>query len=437
MSFEAIEILTTGKCPLNCEYCYIPKTKEMDEIHEDIAKKIKSGEFLKDFKKISNRKNLKFLSFWGTEPGLTLPLLEEKLDEIVDLLPNLEGIGFSTSTISAVDSIISFAEALDKRAEELTLEVQISLDGHELIVDQNRFKGAAKKIPENFFTLIDSLQDISNIKVEFKWKPTISIENIAVMNERPDEIDNYFNYFKNLNRKFDKLNNNKRVTLRKGSIGPTLAVPGDYSSEDGKEFGLFLKKLHKRGRSTYTGRLKKIFDYGDEIWKKKRMFTCSGGDSQIGLEDKVHMCHRSFYMNDDRYLKGVKKSNKDNWDETLMDRGFTQLIKDWYTVSVDDDYEKKRFEYVMRGYHDFWKLSLAYTYSMTKELALVDQVEEEFLKNEEYLNLFCLFINTALSCPMENLLNTGSIHLTPISLIRMFGNGAFREILNDLEKNVS
>ena len=83
----------------------------------------------------------------------------------------------------------------------------------------------------------------------------------------------------------------------------------------------------------------------------------------------------------------------------------------------------------MRGYHDFWKLQIAHVKAMMTELALAGQVDPYYLQNKELLHLFALFMNVAVSCPMENLLNAGSIHIQLVSMLRMFGNGAFQEIV--------
>jgi len=71
---------------------------------------------------------------------------------------------------------------------------------------------------------------------------------------------------------------------------------------------------------------------------------------------------------------------------------------------------------------------MASTEALVKELALCGQAELIFLENKNYLTIFNLFTNTCLSCPMENILNTGCVSFTPISILRLFGNGAFREI---------
>lgn len=431
MRFEAAELLTTGQCPFNCRYCYIPKTSAMKGLHEDIIKSLEDGSFLDNLEKIAGE-NLTHLSFWGTEPALTLGVLEKKLQDICSRFPKLREIAFSTSMIMP-EPIAEFARHLvpfDKK-----LEIQVSVDGPAGITDKNRFAGAAEKIPENLFHLLQELQDVP-LKVGFRWKATLMIENIRSMNENPSEIDDYFSYFEGLNQRFKEINKSQNISIEEKSFVPSLAVPGKYTSEDGREFALFLRRLREKGyESSYTGRLARLFNYYDELGKKK-MFTCSGGDSNIGVGPRLHICHRSFYLDDERYVQSVlEEKDIDNWDISLFRRGTIDLIQRRYAPSVDDELAKMKFDYIMRGYHDFWPLGIAFTKAITKELAAIGQAEERFLSDEDYLTTFALFINTAFSCPMENVLNIGILHYTPLSIIRMCGNGAFAEIVRSIKTN--
>lgn len=77
---------------------------------------------------------------------------------------------------------------------------------------------------------------------------------------------------------------------------------------------------------------------------------------------------------------------------------------------------------------------MGYVNAMVTELALAGQADHRYLDSDELRTLFALFINTGLGCPLENILNTGSIHLTLLSMLRMFGNGAFQELLNDIPR---
>lgn len=430
MFFEAAELLTTGTCPLNCKYCYIPKTEAMKDLHKDLIQDLQEESYFDRLEEVAGE-DLKTLGLWGTEPALTLDLIEEKLDSINSRFPKLETISFSTSMMIP-DPIEHFIKCVSESEHDIKLDIQISLDGPAFITDKNRKEGAAKEVPKNFFNLLSNIQEVSS-EVDFKWKATFADSNMQEMNQDPNKIDQYFDYFKSLNEKFDQINTNENISLKKGSYNPTLMVPGKYSSKKGEEFAEFLKKVHsKRHFTTYFPRLMRLKKYQDEMGRKRRMFSCSGGDSNVGVDnDKVHICHRSFYLNDERYVKSIfKKGDIDNWDVSLFEQGSIGLMNKNYIVDNDDEGEFLRFKYALRNYHDFWKMQITYVKAMMKELALAGQAEKRFLEDEEYTILFALFINSALSCPMEALLNTGSLHLTPISMLRMFGNGAFQEILD-------
>ncbi|MFA5052726.1 MAG: radical SAM protein [Parcubacteria group bacterium] len=426
MRFEAAELLTTGQCPLSCKYCYIPKVPAMQAVHADIVKGLEDGTFLENLKKIVGD-NLTHLSFWGTEPALTLPILKNKLDDIERLFPKAKEIGFSTSMVMP-EPIIDFAKELEKRG--LKLNLQVSLDGPEFIVDENRFPGAAKKIPEAILHFVKEMQG-TNVYIDLHWKPTLTIENIQAMTEKPEKIDEYINFFRDLEAEIKKINTSSNVIMREGGYIPTLAVPGKFTSADGKLFAKYLRTLHSKGyESAYSHRLTRIINYSDELGPKRRMFTCSGGDSNVGVGDSLHICHRTFYLNDPRYVGAVlEKEGIENWDVSIFNQGLVDHLREWYMPSVDDELKLQNFDYILRGYHDFWAIKLSSIEVMTKELALAGQADPLFLENKDYMSLFTLFMATAHSCPMEAVLNTGTLQLTPVSLIRMFGNGAFREII--------
>ena len=74
---------------------------------------------------------------------------------------------------------------------------------------------------------------------------------------------------------------------------------------------------------------------------------------------------------------------------------------------------------------------------MLMELAYAGQIDKRYLHDEGLRDLFAIFLNACMSCPMENLLNTGSIHLQVLGLMRLFGNGAFMEILHKVNEKTS
>lgn len=434
---EAGEVVTTGYCPFNCSYCYIPKTEMMKKIHEKIREWIKSGKFI-DTLESQYGDRLKFLGFWGTEPTLTL--LEIPMEAVFEKFPNLEDISFSTAMMTDPSIIVEFIKSLI--GHKVKVKIQVSLDGPAWVTDTNRMPGASQQIPENLMKVLEMLSDvdIQDMKVEFSWKPTHSIENIRGFLEQPARIKGYHEYFKDINSRLKEVSKNPNI-VTPAHFTPTLVVPGKYTSEDGRMFSEYVKMIHEMGfETTYTARLWRLFEHSDDL-VKRRQFSCSAADSNLGITKNVHMCHRTFYYDYPEYIKNILNDessigNVENWDVTVFEQSSVDFINRNFIVDPNNKWELARFHYTMRGYHDFWRHQLAYCYSMTKELARAGQANKAFLEDDWLLNLFAVFLNVAMSCPMENLLNTGSIHLQPVSLIRMFGNGAFAEFLRFLKEKV-
>jgi len=426
----ATELMTSAWCPLDCKYCYIPKTDKMLSIHRKIEEDLKSG---RSFGKIHSvfGDSLRYLGFWGTEPSTTLPIIEEKLCNIHNLFPNLKKISFSTSLVNP-EVVASFANKCSDF--DIGCAIQVSVDGPSFIMDKNRFSGASAMIIKNVGKLVSILKSNNSRLVELRWKATLTIENIIEMVNDAYKIDEYYEYFKNLNDIV--LSSGVDVSFSPTSYIPTLAVPCSYTSDDGKIFAKFLKLLYSKGiTSAYFHRLAKIEDFQKELLGKRSMFTCSGGDSNCGIENCLHICHRSFYFNIPEYIESLRMSKDfDNWDISTIESGNMNIVSNNFIPKIDDAFGISRFKYNLRGYHDFWNLTLSNTFAMVRQAALCGQCNSRFIDDDWFTSLFSTFLNVAMSCPMENLLNTGSLHVVPISIIRMFGNGAFEELINELSE---
>jgi len=433
----AAEILTTGWCPLDCKYCYIPKTEHMKDMHKEIVQSIEDGSLVENLYNTVGD-GLEYLGFWGTEPTLTLPLIGNHMKAILDRFPKLKEINFSTNGMMDPMITVNYALSLIDVDRPLELKIQFSLDGPAWITDNNRKGGAADMIVDNLLSIVKELNDVDlgNLKLEFRWKPTHSIQNFRDFVDRPYLMSGYKAFFDDINTRFTETNTNKSVT-HKGFYSSTIVVPGKYTSADGKVFAEYVKLTHKCGLDTsYTSRLMRLVKYTNDL-SKRRQFSCSGGDSNIGLDTEVHICHRTFYYNNPKYVKSVMENvDVENWDVSLFEQGMLDHINKWFIVDSKNEMEYTRFLYVMRGYHDFWKHQIGYINAMMMELAMAGQVDPIYATNDKLRGLFALFQNACMSCPMENLLNTGSIHLQVVSLLRLFGNGAFQEIVRRTEERL-
>ncbi len=462
----AAEMFSAAFCPLNCQYCYIPKTPLMKDLQEELNESLKKGEIVSELKKFYG-KELKHLGLWGAEPTLNLPLIKNMLPALLEEFPELERIAFSTSLMTDPNLVLDFIKGIGFVKKPFLVNCQISLDGPDFVTDKNRIRGAAKKIPENLFYLFQKLNetDLGNIKLELKFKSTLTMENMEHLNSKKSRIKEYFDYFEWIFREYLKRNKNANVSLAP-STAPSLAVPGKYTKKDGETLALFfynlrmLAKQKKRWKhlaytkdsrkykeytkpyslNIYSRRFARLIQNQEELFIKPSMFTCSGGDSNFGIETtgEMHICHRMFFLNNQKYIDSImKKGDIENWDVSLFFKGNIDLINKKYTFSAKNKKTWPRPLYILRSYHDFTRLRNSYIVSMIKELALAGQADKRFLKDDDLCFMLAVFLNSALSCPAEQLLNTGVIHFIPVSVVRLWGSGAFFEVLKDYEENFS
>jgi sulfatase maturation enzyme AslB (radical SAM superfamily) len=448
------ELFSSALCPLDCKYCYIPKTKMMKGLQEKILKMIEGKTFIADLKKFYGE-NLEHLSLWGAEPTLTLPAIAEIMPDLAKEFPKLKALSFSTSLMTNPDIILNAAKSIERIGKHISLDCQISLDGPAFIADINRIKGVAEIVPKNFYYLIEklSITPLENVRLRFHIKPTMTMDNIKFVNKKPFRLKEYFDYFEKIYLRFKKINKNKDCVFNCSS-SPTLTVPGRYTSSDGKELATFFRNLRNLARknnkkkywqhikgslNNYTGRFARIIRYQDDLTNKAAAFTCSGGNTNFafGINHDFRICHRNYFLNNKEYINSIlAQKNMENWDVSLFERGNIELLNERYGINTKKRDDWERVFYILRGYHDFTKLRISYIIAMVKELALCNQADRKFLEDDSLCLLFANFMNTSFACHTESLLNNGVLHFMPISIIRLLSNGAFFEVIKDYDENI-
>jgi sulfatase maturation enzyme AslB (radical SAM superfamily) len=435
----AAEIFSCAACNLNCRYCYIPKLPVMAEMHQESIEMMASGRWMDELAKVFGAENVQYITPWGTEPTLTLQYFADQMPEIPKRFPNLKQFQMSTNLITNLDSIINLLKAAEQEKAKIRFDIQFSLDGPSWITDANRGEGATAKIEANYRKFFDMVRDMKweHIKVDTHFKPTIDIDNIREFVENPNKLVDYFYYFDSI---LDYAINGKKCHAAIAPyVSPTLAIPGRYTSEDGRKYAEFVKTLYRIESSyefqhvrkplhAYEGRLARIIGH-PEIRRNVHNFTCSAGDTQfmVGTKGDIHMCHRSLYLNDPRYLKDYEEHGNEDFISNMIP-GYLKTMNRLIIQEGDE----ARVQYVFRGYHDFSRFKTDQVTAAVKEMALIGQVSEVYAKNDDLVRLLALFLTYPAACLAENILICGSIHLIPFSLIRMFGNGAFEETLKHI-----
>lgn len=435
----AVELFSAGWCNLACKYCYIPKTDFLKGIHKTIIERIKDGSFINDIKEIYG-KDLEVISHWGTEPTLTVTQFKKFYEEAYEEFPKLRKVKISSNFMTNPDNLVKFVtEILPDDKKQLEIDIQVSLDGPAYITDKNRIGGSTQKIMDNCVHFTKEVNKIGcKHDISMHLKPTSGDDDILSLSQFDKTLE-YYEFFDDFMTRWFESNDKGQINNISRACDPTLVLPGSYTSDDGKAFyQLVLNQIELQKRdwksiqkpdSNYYGRYKQKLPHYKEIFTKQRMFTCSAGDSCFALGDvpgTSHICHQSFYMDHPDYYKEVERYGLDEQTMEGIECGRIENVKNGFITSKEDEMKTMKLMYLTRAYNDFLELKLSTTIAEVLELAHVGQINPIY-KNVRMAREFAYFAQVV-DCPMDNTTITGSQMVSCLSLLRVFGNGAFENI---------
>jgi organic radical activating enzyme len=434
----AVELFSSGWCNLECKYCYIPKTDFLKVVHKAIIERIKDGSLADDVIEIYGE-DLQSVSHWGTEPTLTLSHFKLFYDKIEKACPKLSEIKISSNFMTNPHNLVKWVTEILPQSKQLKVSIQVSLDGPPFMTDKNRLGGSTVKIVENCLEFTKEINRVGTIhKVDMHLKPTAGDDDILTLCDMNKTIE-YYEFFDNFVTEWVEANN-KNVVEIMIACDPTLVLPGTYTSDDGKKFyHLLLNQLELKKRkwksiqppdSNYYWRYRGKFPFYKEMFIKQKMFTCSAGDSCMGMGDipgTTHVCHQSFYMDHPEYYDEVKKYGLDEQTMEGMESGRTDLIKKHFIATKENEKQRIKMMYLTRAYNDFLELKNSNTIAQILELASCGQINPIY-RNIKMAEQFSYFAQV-LDCPVNNTMITGSQLVGCSSLLKVFGNGTFENIL--------
>lgn len=447
--YISLESPQSSKCDLDCVYCYIPKNKVLKDIHKKWQSLYSDGTYNELISEAYDREKLEAISFWGGEPSLGFGDLQ-KLRDLFILFPNLKS--FSTSTnCSNFESIKFLLEEVSKYSIEFNrnskVSIQISLDGEKDRNDRNRGKGVYDRVIKNTSKILETAKSLEKVHSTIFFKQTNTSEDFLEYSNSPESLIRTIGTFDKLHSDFiSKYGSYKNMTLEFRSL-PTIAWPGSYSKKDGETYTKCLKLVEEVIRDKfpnwahtnplYSGRIRSLIKEAAFINREKSndIFFCSAGSKMIGLDPDgtTHGCHGSFWSNYIDYLKTNESLGDWCSGERIMDYSTERFWKaeETYISQYRDSYNDARMKYVLRSFSHNLDNYLNITYATVKMLLLAEQISEIFLQ-EEWARFFTYFIALKSSCWFNNVLVCSSPSVTPLSLYRVYGNGAFEYLVKDL-----
>jgi len=428
-NYKALSIFGGARCTLECKYCYIKKTKAINEMDKDLI------EWLKDpkFPELIDTNQITTLALWGGEPTLHLDIIADNFGKYKEIFPNLSDITISTN-MTYPKHFEKFAKMLS--TYKIKFDLQISDDG--LFNEENRGLKSSVII-NNALRFITVLKD-NNCQFDCHFKSTGSIDNFKVLTNN----DKVFEYFKHYNDFAEKIKKVMGTSFSPMIAGESIICPGAYTSNDGKIFrdylyntynlissGIFRELENIRPDLLYPMRWVSAIDRMKDFSRKQREFTCSAGDSNVAIDtmNGIHLCHRPLYFVYDDHVNSIASlDNNTNDDVDYLKSGIVDVYRKYYNLS--DEFKRLH----MRSLHDNYVHRICNATATILEAAHSKQVSPIY-KDKKAAEILAIYLNSCSYCSIENFFITSSWHITPLSIIRLFGNGAF-ELINEIVNNM-
>jgi sulfatase maturation enzyme AslB (radical SAM superfamily) len=440
---EAVELFSAGFCNLNCSYCYIPKTPMLKELHAKIIKKIENGKFLEELKEIYGN-DLTSISHWGTEPTLTIRKFKNFYNEALKTFPKLKTISLSSNFMTDPANLIKFITEDLTTEKALEIKIQVSLDGPEWITEKNRGKNTTQLIINHTLEATKEISSKNKIhNIYFHVKPTVGSDNISEL-ANYQKVKEYYEFFDDFLTKWIEQVTDKKTSIS-NNCDPTIVLPYDYTKQDGLNFSDLVKnqvelqqnkyKSISIPESNYYQRLQGKLKSFKEFFTKQKMFTCSSGDSMIGISEKlfeINSCHRTFFINHPEYEKSAETQKLDSLTMNGIKLGRNKLLLQLNTCNTTDNFSVIKMLYNNRAYNDFAKHKHSTGVAIAIELSKSGQISKCY-SDPNLAYLLAILVQTS-DCPMDNIVTSGSSLIPSLPIYRLFGNGAAENIFSRLLK---
>ena len=119
-NYKKLQLYLTSACNLNCDYCYQKNNKNID-IPQNVA-----VNYIAYLSKRDDIKEITELELCGGEPILGLAEFTKHFRNIVQLMPNLNTISFSSNFISSIlaSILLSLIGTISQYKKDFTINIQ-------------------------------------------------------------------------------------------------------------------------------------------------------------------------------------------------------------------------------------------------------------------------------------------------------------------------
>ena len=245
-AISSISILTSGKCNLNCSYCFLHKNSSFKDFDNIIQQSWKDKSYLNNiqqclYKLHADFKQIDHITLWGGEPFLNLVNFNTNIKDILNIFPNIMSLSTSSNFNINVDNFIELLLNFDKYSNnKIEFRLQISMDniffndGHNLPLQfyKNKFKELLEKTNNIKF---------KNLILLINFRTTTSENNVLELFENEKLLKEYVDYITGLQGYINDINQNSHIRFL-STIFPSATYPTHCSTEQGIRLEHCLRK---------------------------------------------------------------------------------------------------------------------------------------------------------------------------------------------------
>ena len=427
MKYYGIDLFFSGYCNFKCKYCVISKCPDkMAKYNQELRESLKDGSFAeKVIDTVGYKKNdITDISFWGMEPTINADLFSRIFVPLFCFFDKTETTMFSTNSSLGIEPILEILNCIkdfcDSTKRKIRLSLQFSLDGPPWINDYSRNSGATLKTIETMEKVVQADLESKYFTLVVDNKATLDDYFIKQLNQKPDSIRKYFQFFDDLMLHLKSLNKNSNLFFGMPAK-PTFVLPGEHTQEDGKELAKFIRNLKSTdisGLVTYTHPLieqpMRFINgniFSNNIFSNLNGRYCCAGYGTICIDKDGNRfdCHTL-------YEKVVTKEELD-------------FCKDYMNLNSKDDKKQRLMFENQKLLRNFPDAHFHMTESIIIALASAGQIDPIYLHNQAARKILFLLILNSL-CHEICALETGNIYVPNTSIIKYLGNGAAQELLD-------
>jgi sulfatase maturation enzyme AslB (radical SAM superfamily) len=427
---NTVVLYSSATCNLNCIYCAIDKNPALVKI-DNLLEESFSGDYYINFIKeiFPDTRQLKRIEIWGGETFLSIERIYPTIENIFKLYPNCDSFFVSTNfTIDDwIDKFHGLIKTFNNTGRAINFHLQLSIDGPKYITDAQRGDGVTDKFNKNFDKLMDYISKVNlkNVSLTLSFKPTLTINYIKKINDH-SEILEYYQFFEKYYEKFSNIDiKNNKINFYHAI--PNMAVPGNYTQEDGRLFKEFTQKCFEVNKENKES---KILKYYKDILMFSSHTTCSnnciscgmcgGGFSTIGVlpNRMISVCHNGFSS----FLSQYKELARNNSNYIIDQSIFNNSLDEKMIFPFDKlrDYEFQTEAY----YRENSKFNIANLSTLIIMLAKCGQIDCKYINEDEAVRGAKYLLYSGANCVRDNLVVNGTMALQPISQIKLLLNGA-------------